>query len=131
MTAAPGTQHQAGVGGGVAEERLQHLGNQHGAAEEPECEQEVEDVGEREVALAQQGEFDHRIVVAPFPPDRDRDRDHGDREKSRDEVAFEPVVALAAIEHDFEAREADRDQRDADIVDPQLAAASRLLRVPR
>ena len=46
--------------------------------------------------------------------------------KARDEMAIEPVVALAAIEHDFEAGEADRDERDTDTVDPQLAAAPRL-----
>ena len=35
--------------------------------------------------------------------------DDGNGKESRDEVALEPVVALAAIKHHFEAGEADRD----------------------
>jgi hypothetical protein len=74
----------------------------------------------------QQSKFDDRIVLTPLPPDRDSDRDDRDNEKTRDELATEPVVTLAAIEHDFEACETNRDERDTDTVDPQLAAAPRL-----
>jgi hypothetical protein len=38
-------------------------------------------------------------------------------------MATEPVVKFAAIEDDFEASETNRDERDSDTVDSQLAAA--------
>ena len=91
----------------------------------PKRKQKVVHVGDREVALAQQGQLDHGIVVAPLPPNRERDRHNGDREKSRDKMALQPVVALATIQHDFKAGESDRDQADPDVVDPKLASALR------
>src|SRR5437899_12462574 len=64
--------------------------------------------------------------MVPFPPDRSRYRKHRDDEKSRDEVAAKPVVALAPVQHDFEAGKSNCDQKDSNAVDPKLATAPRL-----
>ena len=66
--------------------------------------------------------------MAPFPPYRRRDGYDGDREKSHYKMTFQPVVALATVQHHFEAGKADRDQADSEIVNPELAAAPRAFR---
>src|SRR6185295_18785591 len=49
--------------------------------------------------------------------DRGNDGDNSDRQEARDEGAFQPVLHLSAVENDFKARKANRDEENADIVD--------------
>ena len=79
------------------------------------------------IAIAQQPQFNHRIAAPPLPPNREHQRDTRDHEESRNQVAAEPVILLAAIQYYFEASETQGDQRDADIVNTQFARTARSL----
>src|SRR5580704_4716948 len=120
------SQDQARVGGRISEQRMQHLGYQHGAAEESEGEQKIVQIGDREVAFAQQCQLDHRIVMAPFPPNRDRNSHKSNSQKGRDEMTFQPVVALTPVQHHLEKGKSDRDQADSHVVNPKTAATPSL-----
>ncbi len=54
-------EYESGVGRRVAVKRLQHLGNQNGRSEQHKAEKEIEGVGDSEVAIFQQRQFDDRI----------------------------------------------------------------------
>ncbi len=62
-----GSEDQAGIDGAVAVEGLQDLRDHRGGGEEAEAEDEVEDVGDGEVADLEQAEVDDgvRDVRAP------------------------------------------------------------------
>jgi hypothetical protein len=90
-------QDQSRVGRGIAEKRLKNLGDQHRATEQTEGEDEIVGARECKVPLAQKSQFDDRIVVTPFPPDRKCYCKHRQNKKSRDEVATKPVVPLSPI----------------------------------
>src|SRR5229473_7071329 len=114
-------EDQSCVSRRVAEERLKNLGDQHRAAEHAEPKQKIVDARDPKVPLAQESQFNDRILMMPLPPDRKCYGNYRDNEKSRDEVAPKPVVALSPVQHNFEARKSNRDQSDSNAVDPKLA----------
>src|SRR5260370_13827377 len=63
-------EDQSCVSRRVAEERLKNLGDQHRAAEHAETKQKIVDARDPKVPLAQESQFNHRILVMPLPPDR-------------------------------------------------------------
>ncbi len=126
ITSAPGPSTRPGVGRGVAVERLQHLRNQHRAAEQRETEHEIESVRDGEISFFEQRQFHHGVGITQLPNHRRNQRHDRDRKKYENEVALEPVFAFAAIQHHFQAGEADRHQRDPDVIDAELSGLPRL-----
>src|ERR1700722_2253963 len=82
-------------------------------------------MGEREVAIGKETDFDDRVGMAPLPDDREDESDHCDSEERDDEVALEPVFGLAAVEDDFEAREGHGDGENSPAIDFEFAAFPR------
>ena len=112
-----GSEDEAGVDGAVAVERLQELRDHRRGGEEAEAEDEVEDVGDGEVADFEQAEVDDGVGVVQLPEDGGGEAADADDEHPADEGRAEPVVDLAAVEEDFERGGAEADEGDADAVD--------------
>jgi len=49
---------------------------------------------------ASKPDFHHRVGMMPFPKRCDDERHDRDREEEHDEIAFEPVFGLSAIQND-------------------------------
>src|SRR6266403_763161 len=69
--------------------------------------------------------------MAPFPDNRKCERDRGYREKENDEVAFEPILGLSAIEHHFQARERHGHRKNSPSVNLQPPVLARRLDLTR
>src|SRR6202034_1811924 len=75
----------------------------------------------RELASAQEPDIDDRIVVRELPGDEEYESAGGNRGECDDIGRMEPVFDLAAIEHDFQTAERDRDQHKPLPIDPEPA----------
>ncbi len=62
-----GRQRQASIGGGIAQHFLQQLGNELGGAEDDQAHQQHEDVGDDEIAVAEQLDVDDGLVLRQLP----------------------------------------------------------------
>ena len=67
-----GPEDEAGVDGAVAVEGLEDLRDHRGGGEEAEAEDEVEDVGDGEVARLEHAEVDDGVFVVAAPRRRRR-----------------------------------------------------------
>src|SRR5580704_15675138 len=63
-------------------------------------------------------QIDDGIFVPPFPDDEENQGCRGDQGKSQDEMRLEPIVALALVEDDLKRTEAQRNEAQADVIDP-------------
>jgi|SRR5882757_7424388 len=117
-----GPEDKSGIDGAVAVERLQDLRDHGRGCEETEAEDEVEDVGDGEVAVLEHVEVDDGVRVVQLPEDCDGEAADADDEHPGDEGRAEPVVDLTAIEEDFECGGAEANQCNANAVDVELAA---------
>src|ERR1700761_1940443 len=95
-------QNQARIGGGVTVQALQDLRDHGRATEENEAKQEIENVREREISLAQQPELDDRIGHSQFPPDSEHQANNGCYKHGCNHGAAKPVVDLTTIEYEFQ-----------------------------
>src|SRR5207302_9097568 len=95
-----------------------------GRGEEAEAEDEVEDVGDGEVADLEHVEVDDGVGVTELPEDGGGEAADADDEHPGDEAGAEPVVDLAAVEEDFEGGGAETDEGDTDAVDAEFAGFS-------
>ena len=118
------TQDETGIRGGVAVEALQDLRNQDGRAEERESKQEIVEIGDGEIAFAEKAQLHDGIGMAPLSDGGDKQSGDGDGEEDDDEITFEPVFGLAAVENDFQASESESDKEDAEAVDFEFAVAA-------
>ncbi|ABA48951.1 200 kDa antigen p200, putative [Burkholderia pseudomallei 1710b] len=117
-------QHETREHRRVAEPLLRELRHEHGAAVQHDRERRDRHAAEREIAILQARQIDDGLFRVEQPERRaDEPRDGQHRERA-DERRREPVLVLAAIEHHLQTAEADRDQRDADVVDRQAARAA-------
>src|SRR6266700_4162034 len=93
----------------------------HGAPDDGENKpkEKVVSVGKGKVALPEQPQFNYRVLLAQFPNHRHHQSDDRNGKECHDEVALKPVQPLAAIEHDFKAGEAERDQQNSQVVNLQ------------
>ena len=129
---AAGGERFAGADGGVAEEQLQELGDEHGGAIEHDAQDEHETHGDAEIALFQERQFDDRVGMVPFPNDpSDQQNDRGDERRSK-QVRGEPIDFLAFVENDLQGADAEGDEAQADVIDADaLLADFFLLQVGR
>ncbi len=102
----------------IAHARLQKLRNQNGSPKQHEPQNEREKYSGSEIPVPQEPYVDDRILVVPLPQEerdqyRNTDAEHGD-----DERRTEPVRFLTFIQNELEAGNAENDQRQADVVDP-------------
>jgi len=74
------------------------------------AEREHEERGCGVVAVAEEMQFDDRILVAKLPNNRADEADGGKHGAPDDEVGFKPVVALPLIEHYLEEAQADAEK---------------------
>ena len=81
----------------------------------------MRDVGQREVAVAEEAQRHQRLAgVAGLPPEEHAEDDEagGDQQRHRDEPGDRaPVVGLALLDAEDEQEHADRRERDADPVE--------------
>src|SRR5262249_9865075 len=112
-----GGEGHPGALGGVAEKRLQILGDEHRGAEQRKAQHCHHDKGEREVAVLEHAHVNDRIFLEVLPNDGSNDADTGDYRKGQNEIGLEPVVALSFIENDLKAAEAYSHQRETDVID--------------
>jgi len=116
-------EDEAGVGRGIAELLLRELRDQDRARIKNGADHENHHRAEREIAIAENAEIDHRVLGDGQPHRRPDQPDRGEKAEGADHRVGEPVIVLAAIEHDLETADAERDQRDADIIDAAAAPA--------
>ena len=119
-----GPEDEAGVDGAVAVEGLEELRDHRGGCEESEAEDEVEDVGDGEVADLEHAQVDDGIGLAQLPEDGGGEAADADDEHPDDEGRAEPVVDLAAVEEDLECSGAESDEGYADAVDAKFPGFS-------
>ena len=118
-------EHQTGIDGTVAVERLQDLRDHRGGAEDAEAEDEQEHRRDGEVAALQQMQVDDGVLLPQLPENCRHPAYDRDAECPGDDPAAEPVIDLAAIEEDFECCRAEPDQQDPGGIDLQTAAGAR------
>ena len=99
--------------------------NQHGGSVQRESKEKIENICQREISIAQQADFYHWIRVTPLPDNGEEQRHDSDCKKAHDEVAFEPVFGLAAVQNYFQARESHRHGKNSPTVYLQLAILAR------
>src|SRR6202012_4608732 len=103
-----GRQRQAGIGRGIAQHLLQQLGNELGGAEDDQAHQQHEDIGDNEIAVAEQLDVDDGFVLQDFPGDKGQETQHAYCAGGADEPAGKPVVALTAIKRYLQAPQKQR-----------------------
>ena len=95
-------KHQPAEHRRVTQQRLQEQRQQRGAAIEHEAEHQHGERGQREVALFEHVEIDHRLLLSQFPEHHAHQAHRRQDGERHDEIRGEPVVALPFVEHDFE-----------------------------
>src|ERR1039458_5528994 len=114
-----GRQHHAGALGGVAQQHLQVLWDEHGRAEEHHAEDELQEDGGAEVAVLQQFQVDDGVLVVPLPVGEEDEQADGEDGGEADHGIAEPVLFLALVQRELEQADADGDQSEAHEVDLQ------------
>ena len=88
---ARGGEDHAGAFGRVAEEDLEVLRDEDGAAEEDHAEDELEEDGGAEVSVLEELQVDDGVGVVPLPEGEDDQRDDGEDGEGDDHGIAEPV----------------------------------------
>ena len=113
--------------GGVAHQLLDVERDEDGGPEKGEAEDEHQQPGNAEGAIAEHGEVEDGPVSAAnlgnFPEDEDEQRGSAHEEEGGDEVRAEPVVLLAFVEDELQGAEADGEQAEAGVVEIEPAFA--------
>ena len=115
-------KHQAGRLRRVAHQRLQKLRHHHQAAEQQHAQQEHHEVRHGEVEILEHAHVDNGRLLVPLPDHQRNEADRRDHRQRDDEVRAEPIVFLAFVEQDLQCADAQRQQRDADVVDAHAGA---------
>src|SRR6266481_3222696 len=116
------TKNESCIGGAVAVEALEHLGNQHRRAEQSKAKEKIIKVRDGEVAIREQANLHDRVWMAPFPK-RGRSQCHKrDRKEQNNEAAFEPVFGLSAIQNNLQTRKAEGHEGDPEAINAKPAA---------
>ena len=132
----PARHHgEAGQHRRVGKVRLHQLRRDLVGAEQHRAHRQHGDERHAELALEQQPQIDHWILMGQFPRNKEQQRAAGNQRANDDEARSPPVVDLTAVEHEFERTEDERNQHNSDPVDleparqPLAALAARALPV--
>ena len=115
-------QDEPGPGRGVHQHSLGELRDQDGARVQDAAGGADHDAAAGEISVGKHRKIDDRLPGDQQPADRSRYPKESEYGHQADEAGIEPVSILAAVHHDLETTQPDRDQGEADIVDAAAAA---------
>ena len=110
-------QQQSGQQRGVAEPLLRHHRDDHVGRIEDRADPRHHHHADAEIAVLQAAQIDHRLLDHQQPGHAADDPHRRQQREKLDAGRIEPVAVLAAIQHDLQRAEPERDQRQPAIVD--------------
>ena len=119
MSGAARREGQAGHFRRIAEQFLEQLRDQHGAGIQHKAKEKHGGGGNREIAIFQHAEIDDGIFGAEFPDHASNTPMSMRTRKKRMKSGREPVFALAFVQDDLHAAEAQADEAEADVIDAE------------